>query len=83
VEHWCFPPSSIARADFAGKVGPSYYDKYDEIVKDDLAITPVIQEGLRSRFYRPGRYSLQENAVHQIAKYVINRVEGLKERAAE
>jgi choline monooxygenase len=80
VEHWCFPPSSIARPDFAAKVGPSYYDKYDEIVKDDLAITPVIQEGLRSRFYTPGRYSLQENAVHQIAKYVIERVEGERQR---
>jgi choline monooxygenase len=75
VEHWCFPSSTIERPDFEATVGPAYYEKYDRIIEDDLVIAPAVQEGLRSRFYRPGRYSPQELVVHKIANYVLDRVE--------
>ena len=57
-------------------VGPEYYEKYSQIVREDLAINPVVQKGMRSGAYRPGRYSLEEYIVHRIANRVLDRVIG-------
>jgi choline monooxygenase len=75
-ENWTFPKSTVARADFGDVVGPAYYEKYSQIVKEDLGINPIVQKGMRSGAYRPGRYSLEEYIVHRIANRVLDRVVG-------
>ena len=75
-ENWTFPKSTVARPDFSDIVGPEYYEKYSQIVKEDLGINPVVQKGMRSGAYRPGRYSLEEHIVHRIANRVLDRVIG-------
>jgi len=75
-ENWTFPKSTVARADFGDIVGPSYYEKYSQIVLEDLGINPNVQRGMASGAYRPGRYSLEEYIVHRIANRVLDRVIG-------
>lgn len=75
-ENWTFPKSTVARADFGDTVGPAYYEKYSQIVKEDLGINPIVQRGMRSGAYRPGRYSTEEYIVHRIANRVLDRVVG-------
>ena len=76
IENWTFPKTTVERADFAEKVGDAYYHKYSEIIREDLRINPIVQKGMRSGAYRPGRYSLEEFIVHRIANYVLDRVVG-------
>ena len=75
-ENWTFPKSTVARPDFGDIVGPAYYEKYSQIVKEDYVLNPVVQKGMRSGAYRPGRYSLEEFIVHRIANRVLDRVVG-------
>lgn len=75
-ENWAFPKSTVERTDFGDIVGPAYYEKYSEIVREDLAINPVVQRGMRSGAFRPGRYSPEEFIVHRIANYVVDRLVG-------
>jgi choline monooxygenase len=74
--NWCFPMATVTHPDFEERVGPAYYARYAEIIDEDVGISPVVQRGLRSRLYRPGRYSPQEHIVHKIANYVVDRVLG-------
>ncbi|HZS82933.1 MAG TPA: aromatic ring-hydroxylating dioxygenase subunit alpha [Stellaceae bacterium] len=76
IENWSFPSGTIATAEFQETVGPAYYDKYSEVIREDLTIAPNVQRGMRSGAYRPGRYSLEEHITHKIANYVIDRVVG-------
>jgi len=75
-ENWCFPRSTVARPNFSDIVGPAYYDKYSEIIREDLTINPNVQRGMQSGAFRPGRYSTEEFIVHRIANYVVDRVVG-------
>lgn len=75
-ENWTFPKATVDRADFGEIVGPAYYEKYGEIVREDLPINPNVQRGLRSGAFTPGRYSSEEFVVHRIANYVVDRVVG-------
>jgi choline monooxygenase len=75
-ENWTFPKSTVERADFGDIVGPAYYEKYSEIIREDLTINPNVQRGMRSGAFRPGRYSPEEFIVHRIANYVLDRVIG-------
>lgn len=75
-ENWTFPISTIERPDFKNLVGASYYEKYGEIVREDLPINPNVQRGLRSGAFVPGRYSEEEYVVHRIANYVVDRIVG-------
>ena len=76
IENWTFPKTTVERTDFAATVGDAYYHKYSEIIREDLRINPIVQKGMRSGAYRPGRYSLEEFIVHRIANYVLDRVVG-------
>ena len=76
IENWTFPKTTVERPEFAETVGPAYYHKYSEIIREDLRISPVVQRGMRSGAYQPGRYSLEEFIVHRIANYVVDRVIG-------
>jgi choline monooxygenase len=75
-ENWAFPKSTVERSDFNETVGSAYYEKYSQIVQEDLGINPKVQRGLRSGAYRPGCYSLEEYIVHRIANRVLDRVIG-------
>ena len=44
-ENWAFPKSTVERPDFGDIVGPEYYEKYSQIVKEDLGINPNVQKG--------------------------------------
>ena len=80
-ENWAFPRSTVARADFGDIVGAEYYEKYSAIVHEDLRINPIVQKGMASGAYKPGRYSLEECIVHRIANRVLDRVIGADEAA--
>jgi choline monooxygenase len=75
-ENWAFPRSTVARPDFGDIVGPEYYVKYSQIVHEDLGINPIVQKGMRSGAYKPGRLSTEEFIVHRIANRVLDRVIG-------
>jgi choline monooxygenase len=75
-ENWAFPKRTVQRPDFGDIVGPAYYEKYSQIVREDLGINPIVQKGMGSGAYRPGRYSLEEYIVHRIANRVLDRVVG-------
>ena len=75
-ENWSFPLSTTQRDDFNEIVGPQYYEKYSQIVREDLGINPNVQRAMRTGSYRPGRYSLEEHVVHRIANRVLDRVIG-------
>jgi choline monooxygenase len=75
-ENWTFPRSTVEMPDFATIVGPDYYEKYSQVVREDIGINPNVQKAMRSGAYRPGRYSLEEYAVHRIANRVLDRVIG-------
>jgi choline monooxygenase len=75
-ENWAFPRSTVASPDFGNVVGPEYYEKYSQIVKEDLGINPNVQKAMRTGSYRPGRFSLEEYIVHRIANRVLDRVVG-------
>lgn len=75
-ENWAFPRSTVASPDFGKVVGPAYYEKYSQIVKEDLAINPNVQKAMRTGAYKPGRFSLEEYIVHRIANRVLDRVIG-------
>lgn len=75
-ENWAFPRSTLEMPDFTSIVGPDYYEKYSQIVREDLAINPNMQKAMRSGAYRPGRLSLEEFIVHRIANRVLDRVIG-------
>ncbi|HLI12085.1 MAG TPA: aromatic ring-hydroxylating dioxygenase subunit alpha [Alphaproteobacteria bacterium] len=79
IENWSFPRSTVSTPEFKATVGPAYYEKYAEIIREDLTISPNVQRGMRSGAYRPGRYSLEEFIVHRIANYVLDRVIGPEE----
>jgi choline monooxygenase len=76
LENWAFPRSTVERPDFSTIVGPEYYHKYSQIIREDLTINPVVQKAMRSGAFRPGRYSLEEYVVHRIGNYVLDKVVG-------
>jgi choline monooxygenase len=75
-ENWAFPASTVRQPDFGDIVGPEYYEKYSQILREDLGINPNVQKAMRTGAYQPGRYSLEEFVVHRIANRVLDRVIG-------
>jgi len=69
----CFPRSTVARPDFEQKV-MKYYRRWDKALPEDNYISERQQLGISSSFSRPGRFSFQEPAVHDIANWVLDRV---------
>lgn len=75
-ENWTFPKSTVEMPNFNDIVGADYYEKYSQIIREDLGINPNVQKSMRSGSYRPGRYSLEEFIVHRIANRVLDKVVG-------
>lgn len=76
IENWTFPKSTVESPEFDQIVGPEYYYKYSQIIREDLVITPNVQEAMRSGGFRPGRFSLEEYVVHRIGNFIVDRVAG-------
>lgn len=75
-ENWTFPRSTVEMPNFSDIVGPDYYEKYSQVVREDIAINPNVQRAMRSGAYWPGRFSLEEYVVHRIANRVLDSVIG-------
>jgi phenylpropionate dioxygenase-like ring-hydroxylating dioxygenase large terminal subunit len=71
----CFPPATMERPDFAQHLQPAV-DGLEFINSQDMWACRSVQEGLASRFAQPGRLSHLDQAIHQIARYVLSRVVG-------
>jgi len=69
----CFPRSTVARADFSEKAG-FYYRRWDKSIPEDNAISERQQAGLQSSFASPGRLSVREPMVRDIANWVLDRM---------
>jgi len=69
----CFPRATVARPDFAEKVG-FYYRRWDKSLPEDNDISERQQAGLRSSFASPGRLSVREPMVRDIANWILDRV---------
>ena len=81
-ENWTFPRATVEKPDFSSIVGPDYYERYSQIVREDLGINPNMQKAMQSGAYQPGRYSLEECILHRIANRVLDRVVGPDGEAA-
>jgi choline monooxygenase len=75
-ENWTFPRSTVERPDFKDIVGPEYYHKYSQIIREDLTINPNVQKAMGSGAFRPGRYSLEEYVVRRIGNSALDKVVG-------
>jgi hypothetical protein len=69
----CFPKATTQRNDFQDTV-KYYYKRWDKSLPEDNDISEKQQSGLQSSLSKPGRYSWHEPVVHDIAKWVLDRV---------
>jgi choline monooxygenase len=81
-ENWTFPRATVEMPGFDKIVGADYYEKYSQVVREDIGINPNVQKAMGTGAYRPGRYSLEEYVVHRIANRVLDRVIGPDEEGA-
>ena len=70
---FCFPRSTVARADF-DEVVSRYYHRWDVSIDEDNATGERQQEGLRSALRTPGPYSHTEEVVYRFAKWLLAHV---------
>ena len=70
---WLFPSGTVARPDF----DPSgVIDFWDLTNRQDWHVCELVQQGMASRSYRPGRYTLMEDMVHAFDLMVADRYAG-------
>jgi phenylpropionate dioxygenase-like ring-hydroxylating dioxygenase large terminal subunit len=69
----CFPRTTVARSDFAGRV-EKYYRRWDKSLPEDNAISELQQAGISSSLSQPGRLSFHEPVVRDIANWVLDYV---------
>jgi choline monooxygenase len=74
VHNWCFPKSTVDLPDFSERVEGEYYTRYKPVIQEDVDMTPLVQQGHRSRFARPGRFAKEEVVLHHIENYVAGKV---------
>lgn len=72
---WCFPPASLDVPGF-DDAADALFTRSDAVLQEDIEICPQVQTGLASPRYRPGRYAMQEEILHHIGTYVLDRVLG-------
>ncbi|HUI18041.1 MAG TPA: aromatic ring-hydroxylating dioxygenase subunit alpha [Alphaproteobacteria bacterium] len=82
----CFPKATTALPDFAAQARP-YYERWERVAREDVAMLERQQEGLASPLYRPGRLSWRDALVHEVHRWLAARVPAelwrTCERAAE
>lgn len=75
-ENWMFPKQTVESSEFGTLTEQPLFKKFAEIIQEDVRINPIVQKGLRSGVYKPGRYSIQEHVLHRAANRVLDRVIG-------
>ncbi len=70
---YCFPEETISRSDFES-VSKLYFERLDQVIKEDDLITEYQQHGLHADFQ--GFYTIQESTVLQLDKEIIARTIG-------
>jgi phenylpropionate dioxygenase-like ring-hydroxylating dioxygenase large terminal subunit len=69
----CFPPTTIARPDFA-EVAEAYYERFDVAISEDIPVLEQQHLGMRSPFSRQGRFSYLEPSVARFAAWYAERL---------
>lgn len=69
----CFPRATTERPDFSERI-KKYYRRWDKSLPEDNAISELQQAGLASSYSKPGRLSVHEPVVRDIANWVLDRV---------
>ena len=74
VTQWvCFPPRTVASADFEAKA-ERYYARMDEALAEDIAVLELQQLGMASPFARAGRWSDLERGPAAFAAWYARRL---------
>ena len=74
VTQWvCFPPRTVASADFEAKA-ERYYARMDEALAEDIAVLERQQLGMDSPFARAGRWSDLERGAGAFAAWYARRL---------
>ena len=74
VTQWvCFPPRTVASADFETKA-ERYYARMDEALAEDIAVLELQQLGMASPFARAGRWSDLERGAAAFAAWYARRL---------
>lgn len=68
-----FPRSTAALPDFAAKAA-RYYQRWQSVAAEDVAMLERQQQGLASCLYRPGRLSWRDALVHEVHRWLASRV---------
>jgi phenylpropionate dioxygenase-like ring-hydroxylating dioxygenase large terminal subunit len=68
-----FPKSRLARGDFE-ELAKNYYQRWDITLEEDIVASERQQKGIDSPFCPAGRFSYREPLVHEIDKWVLDRV---------
>lgn len=72
----CFPQDVTAREDF-NETAAAYYDRWQAVGREDVAILEGQQSGLSSVLYRPGPLSWRDDQVQAAANWVLARIPGI------
>jgi Rieske 2Fe-2S family protein len=70
VSEWHFHPAEIARPGF---VFQDAVDFWDVTNREDWAISERSQQGIASRGYTPGPYSMRETQLWEFDRFILNR----------
>jgi hypothetical protein len=70
---FCFPRTTVARADFEAGV-KRYMHRWETGIAEDNGICEGQQAGLTSALRRPGPFALREPAVHRVNNWVLDQV---------
>jgi choline monooxygenase len=70
---FCFPRTTVARADFGAGV-EKYFHRWETGITEDNGICEAQQAGLASSLHRPGPFALREPAVHRVNNWVLDQV---------
>ena len=68
-----FPKSRLARPDF-DDIAKNYYQRWDLTLEEDIVASERQQKGVDSPFCPSGRFSYREPLVHEIDKWILDRV---------
>ena len=68
-----FPKSRLARPDF-DDIAKNYYQRWDLTLEEDIVASERQQKGVDSPFCPSGRFSHREPLVHEIDKWILDRV---------
>lgn len=69
----CFPADVVAEPGFAQKAAP-YYDRWEQVAREDVGILERQQRALTSVKYVPGRLSWRDDEVQGVGRWVLDQL---------